>query len=130
MGAKLYIDCSNDGDIEYSLDELLRVLLNAPLFEKPEIGANQFKPLEGSRPDRTADGIKEVMEAVSLCYHKREYDYVWFKSVLNKVSLHRLVFDRYLKAAIDAELLCRTDDKIFITEDGTNYLIAHGIIGE
>lgn len=38
LKTKLYINFSKDDEIEYSLDELLRTLLNAPLYEKPEIG--------------------------------------------------------------------------------------------
>lgn len=130
LKTKLYVDFSNDEDVEYSLDELLRVLLNAPLFEKPEIGANPFKPLEGSRPDRTSDRVREVMEAIAYCYDNRKYEYVRYEAVLGRVSVHRLVLDRYLNAARDGNLIRRERDLIYITEDGINYLIGHGIIEE
>ena len=45
FGSKLYINFSNNDDVEYSLDELLRTLLNAPLYEKPDIGSSPFSPL-------------------------------------------------------------------------------------
>ncbi|HDY88990.1 MAG TPA: toll/interleukin-1 receptor domain-containing protein [bacterium] len=66
LKTKLYIDFSNDEDNEYSFDDLLRTLLDAPLFEKPEIGTNPFVPMENARPDRTTDGIKSVMEEISI----------------------------------------------------------------
>lgn len=43
LKTKLYIDFIRDDDVEYSLDELLRHLLDAPLFVKPEIGKIHFK---------------------------------------------------------------------------------------
>ena len=61
LKTKLYIDFTKDEDIEYSLDELLRRLLNAPLYKKPEIGQSPFKPLTESKPDRTSDGVREVI---------------------------------------------------------------------
>jgi hypothetical protein len=42
LRTKLYIDFSNDD--EFSFDELVRTLHNAPLFKKPEIGNNPFTP--------------------------------------------------------------------------------------
>ena len=130
LKTKLYIDFSNDSEIEYCLDELLRVLLNAPLFIKPDIGTSPFKPLEGSRPDRTTDRIREVMNAVAACYDNNPSAYIWFSSLLDKASMHRLVFDRYLQSAISDGLLTRRGDQIYITEKGTHYLINHGIIEE
>ena len=58
LKTKLYIEFSNDEDIEFSLDELLRVILNAPLYKKPEIGKDPFRPLNEARPDRTSAGIR------------------------------------------------------------------------
>lgn len=62
----MYINFSNDSEIEYSFDDLLRTLLNTPLYEKPKIGENPFKPMESSRPDRASDGVKEVMRTVQI----------------------------------------------------------------
>ena len=49
LKSKLYINFSNNSDIEYSFDDLLRTLLNAPLYEKPAIGENPFKPMESAK---------------------------------------------------------------------------------
>ena len=63
------VEVSTDEDPEYSYDELLRTLLNAPLFEKPVIGRDPFQPLKRSRPDRTSDGVRQVMtDAAAGCY--------------------------------------------------------------
>lgn len=131
LNSKLYINFSKDSELEYSLDDLLRVLLNSPLYEKPDIGLNHFKPLKGSRPDRISDGLKELMKAVSASYEGTAHKYIWFKSVVAKVSMHRLTLDRYLNNAIkDGLMTWHTDDTLIITDEGLNYLIAHGIIEE
>ncbi len=61
LQTKIYVDFSRDDETEYAFDELLRTLLNAPLYEKPEIGTNSFRPMEESHPDRTSDGVRQVM---------------------------------------------------------------------
>ncbi|RPA57581.1 toll/interleukin-1 receptor domain-containing protein [Shewanella frigidimarina] len=130
LKSKLYINFSNDSELEYSLDDLLRVILNAPLYEKPELGKSPFKPLESARPDRTSDGVKELMKSVAKCYERREYDYIWFKSIVDMVSMHRLTLDKYIEEAVNKGLLeWHGNDAINITTDGVNYLETHEIIG-
>jgi hypothetical protein len=127
--SKFYINFTNDEDIEYSLDDLLRAILQAPLYEKPEIGSSPFKPLEGARPDRTSDGVKEVMKAVAACYDKTSAEYIRFKHLIPFTSMRRLTFDRYMHYAADQGLINWTShETLKITDDGINYLIAHGII--
>ncbi|MFZ2405781.1 MAG: hypothetical protein WAW41_11630, partial [Methylobacter sp.] len=129
LKSKLYINFSNDADLEYSLDDLLRVLLNSPLYEKPPIGTNPFKPLEGARPDRASDGVKEVMKAVAICYKRWKEKFIIFECLVNNVPMHRLTLDRYLQIAVNQELIEWYGDKaLIITEEGIDYLISHGII--
>lgn len=129
LKSKLYINFSNDADLEYSLDDLLRVFLNSPLYEKPPIGANPFKPLEGARPDRVSDGVKEVMKAVSKCYEGHARKYVIFNCIVKSVSMHRLTLDRYITNAVDQGLIKWYGEKaLIISQDGVDYLISHGII--
>ena len=129
LKSKLYLNFSNDADLEYSLDDLLRVLLNAPLYEKPPIGANPFKPLEGARPDRTSDGVKEVMKAVAKCYEGQANKYIPFACVVNSVSMHRLSLDRYINIAIDQGLVAWFGrQSVTISQNGIDYLLSHGII--
>lgn len=129
MGSKLYVDFSNSKDVEYSLDELLRTLLNAPLFEKPEIGSNPFKPLEQSKPDRVSDGLKETMRVVADAFNSKPDQHINIKDMTGYSSMHRLTLERYLNEAIKEGLL--TKDLIArytITNKGIEYLIDHGVI--
>ena len=129
MKTKIYIDFSNDENIEYSLDDLLRVLLQAPLYEKPEIGTNPFAPLEGARPDRTSDGVKKVMMAVAASYDKSSVNYIFFNNLVPNTTMHRLTLDFYVTKAVEQGLIeWDSDITLKITQEGINYLISHGII--
>lgn len=129
MGSKLYIDFSNDKDIEYSLDELLRTLLNSPLFEKPAIGSNPFKPLEQSKPDRVSDGLKEAMKVISDAFNSTANQQVSIKDLMKYSSMHRLTLERYLNVAVKEGMLDRNIIAQYaVTAKGIEYLIEHGII--
>lgn len=129
LGSKVYINFSRDEDEEYSLDELLRALLNAPLFEKPEIGSNPFKSLDQSAPDRVSDGLKKVMKALASAFEKSGDEYLFLKIILNHTDMHRLTFDRYLNEALGKGLVRRDAvGRCHVTADGVEYLVSHGII--
>lgn len=130
MQTKLYIDFNNDAEVEYYLDELLRTLLKAPLYEKPEIGSNPFKPLEQSKPDRTSDGLKGAMRAVADAFNKTSDDYLVLSEIMRSSQMHRLSLERYLSVAIKDNLLAHKDtvETYIITNKGIDYLINHGIL--
>lgn len=128
LQTKLYVDFSNDADVEYSLDELLRVLLNAPLYKKPEIGANPFQSMQGSEPDRTADGLRAVMEAVANTYNDTSNSYIWFGSLVKRTTMHRLTLDKYVGKAIEEGLIVQSGGRIWIEEKGRKYLEVHNIV--
>lgn len=129
LQTKLYIDFSNDSEVEYSLDELIRVLLNAPLYEKPEIGVSPFKPLQGSKPDRTADGLKAAMAAIAVAFKDSPYDDLAIGQIRNFTDIHRLKLERYLSQAETEGLVERNlINKYSVTNDGFDYLVSHGVI--
>lgn len=129
LNSKLYIDFSKDEDVEYSLDELLRTLLDAPLYEKPEIGKNPFKALESSKPDRTADGVKEVMKAFAHAFEKLARDYVTMNDLLQKSSMHRLTLARFINKAMDEGLIYeKLPEWYSVSDSGYEYMVAHGLI--
>ena len=125
---KLYIDFSDDAEIEFALDELLRVLLNAPLYEKPEIGKDPFRPLPKARPDKTADGIREVMTTVAACFEGGKFDFLRYSQLVAKTKLHRLTLDKYFREAEAQGLLRKSRDQVWLTDDGLAYLTEHGIV--
>lgn len=131
LSSKLYIDFSNDDEVEYSLDDLLRTLLDAPLYEKPEIGTNPFKPLSESKPDRTSDGVKQAMMAVSEAFNNSQggYRFVFYRDVIKFTKMHRLTLDKYISMAQDVGLIkLGSNHTVYVTDGGLEYLTKHGII--
>lgn len=128
LKSKLYIDFSRDEDIEFSFDELLRHLLNAPLFKKPDIGKNPFRPLEKSRPDRTTDGVKELMKIVVKTFNSAILENVNYHELFSHSSMPRLKMDKYFKEAANQGLVNKTSLYIRITDKGYQYLEDHELI--
>lgn len=129
LNTKIYIDFSRDEDVEYSLDELLRTLLKSPLYEKPEIGKNPFIPMENSKPDRTADGVKEVMVAIAKAFQRNTKDYVTMHEIIPNITMHRLTFDKYMRVAIRNGLVVEKLSSWYsVTDKGYDYLETHNII--
>lgn len=130
LRSKVYVDFSNDGEVEYALDELLRTLLQAPLFEKPAIGDNPFVPLAGSRPDRTADGLKEAMKTVAAGFQQSASEAIYLRDFSHLTNMHRLSLDKYLRHAIVEGLLTKDPlQRYSVTDKGFGYLVDHGIVG-
>jgi hypothetical protein len=98
LATKLYIDFTKDSEIEFALDDLLRHLLNAPLYEKPKIGDAPFRALEKARPDRTADGLRNAMTDVAATFAISSRDYILFANLMQKSKLHRFSLEKYDRA--------------------------------
>jgi hypothetical protein len=129
LASKLHIDFSKNEDVEYSLDELLRTLLDKPLFEKPEIGSNPFSPLAESKPDRTSDAIKAIMKAISSTFDQSNTSSIDTASALQRAGMPRLKGMNYLeKAEVENLILVSTTGRLKVTAKGYAYLVEHGII--
>lgn len=131
LGTKIYVDFSKDDEAEYAFDELLRKLLNAPLYEKPEIGTNPFRPMEESRPDRTSEGVRQVMSEIAAAFNEVSTQYVEYGRVLSTTELSRLTFDLYVNEAIDQGLIARMQgyfSRVIVTPKGLQYLADRQII--
>jgi hypothetical protein len=63
LQTKLYLDFSRPEQFEYSFDELVRTVHNAPLYEKPPITKSPF-PATPKQPAPAKDGLKELMSVV------------------------------------------------------------------
>lgn len=130
LATKLYIDFTKDSEIEFALDDLLRHLLNAPLYQKPRIGAAPFRPLSKARPDKTADGLREVMTDVAAVYDHVSTEYILFQQLQRTTKLRRLTLEKYLDEAEAKGLLRRSGSGVFIyiTTQGRSYVIENGIV--
>ncbi len=129
LKSKIYINFSNDSEVEYSLDELLRTVLDAPLYEKPEIGANPFTSLADAKPDRTADGLKAAMSVIAAAFENSGRDGLKMTGIIAYSNIHRLKLERYLNQAISEGLISKSTINYYsVTDAGYEYLVNHGII--
>jgi hypothetical protein len=128
LKTKLYIDFTKDEEIEFAFDELLRALLNAPLFKKPEIGKNPFRPLGEARPDRTSDGVREVMTYFVRAMNSSIMEDIGYSNLIRASSMPRLMLDKYFKIAEQQGLVNRSLIHIHITDKGIQYAEDNGII--
>ncbi|MFV1883526.1 MAG: toll/interleukin-1 receptor domain-containing protein [Balneola sp.] len=132
LKTKLYIDFSNDSETEYKLDEIIRTLLNSPLYIKPEIGRNPFKELKESTPDLTSDGIKNLMTIIAEAFNRTTSDRVSMKQLMSLSNMHRLSLDNYLSIAKQKGLVNiqenMIDVSVFLTDKGRKYIFDKEII--
>lgn len=64
VGSKLYVDLSTVEDFETGFDQLLRDLLNAPLFIKPPLGDVPFLPVAGTAKPTQPTALMQFMLAL------------------------------------------------------------------
>jgi hypothetical protein len=130
LKTKLYIDFAKDDDVEYALDELLRRLLNAPLYKKPEIGQSPFIPLTESRPDRTSDGVREIITIIAAAYSRFNLEKITYNHVLQVSKIPRLKFDKYFIEAVSQGLVSKDMfSQVSFTQKGLEYAEEHGLAG-
>jgi len=128
--SKLYVDFSVDSDYEYKMDEFLRALHKAPLFEEPPIGENPYTSAASVvPPTRTNDGLKLVMTAVAKAFDSASTEVVSISSIMSNSSMRKLTLDRYLEQALGENLLRKTSSNYYgVTAAGNDYMVNNGII--
>ncbi|MCF7354852.1 toll/interleukin-1 receptor domain-containing protein [Vibrio sp. CK2-1] len=129
MASKLYIDFSIDEEAEYSYDDLLRTLLDAPLFVKPDIGTNSFSTAQETRPQRTSDGLKKFMTAVATTYDQTSNGpTIYLSNLFNISNMHRLSLDHYIQEASKKGLIVCGNSMLRVTNEGRSYIFENGIV--
>ena len=85
--------------------------------------------MTNSRPDRTSDGVKEVMIAISEAFRSNTSGHVTMHGILPKTKMHRLTLDKYISLAKKEGLI---KDELSgwytVTEKGYEYLVLHNIV--
>jgi len=129
MASKLYIDFSNDDEAEYSYDDLLRTLLDAPLFVKPEIGESSFATTEAARPKRTADGLIMFMAGVAETYDRTSNEpHIYLTNLFRVSKMHRLTIDHYIEEAEKRGLIVSASTTLKLKDEGRSFLVENSII--
>lgn len=129
LRTKLFLDFSHPDQFEFSFDELIRTLHNAPLFEKPAISNNPFAPTSETPPNRVGDGVLQVMGLVVKLFERQSVDYVNYATLLAQAKMSRIMFDLYVEQAKSEGLLTQDTDKdLRLTTKGKHYAIQHKLI--
>jgi len=128
LKSKLFIDFSRHDMIEFSFDELVRALHNAPLFVKPPIGNNPFTPVDNLQQERTGDAIRELMSIVVRDFEGGK-DYSNYREVLSRIAISRIMLDMLIAEAKEDGLIRQDSDKdLRITDLGKMYVLEHKLI--
>lgn len=129
LKSKLFIDFSSDSDIEFSFDELVRSLVGAPLFKKPALGNNPFKPVAEAAAERTADGVVDLMRLVARKYEASEQSWVLYSAARSESRLSRIMLDLTIKKA-EALGLIRLDraGDLYLTDAGKHFAVQHQLL--
>ena len=129
LKTKLFIDFSKPDDFEFSYDELIRTLHNAPLYKKPEIGNNPFEAVEKIRPEKTGDALKELMTIVVTDFEAGR-NFSGYDHVRQRIRMSRIMLEMLVEQAKDNGLITQSDDdySLGLTKKGKFYAIEHKII--
>ena len=131
LKTKLFIDFSIDSNSEFSYDELSRAIHKSPLFVKPEIGNNPFKPIEDINIEKTNDSLREFMKIVIDKFEKGE-DWIDYKDIVKAIPISRILIDMIIKEAIDKALIkiesSMGDKYLVLRDEGKSYAIKHKLI--
>lgn len=129
LRTKLFLDFSWSDQFEFSFDELVRTLHNAPLYEKPAVANNPFTPVSETPPNRVGDGVLEVMRLVVFMFESQSVDYIKYDALIKRAGMSRIMFDLYVEEAKSAGLITQASTKsIFLTNKGKHYAIQHKLL--
>jgi hypothetical protein len=129
LSSKIYLDFSREDQFEFSYDELLRDLHGAPLFVKPPVANNPFTPVSGALPEKTGDGVRQVMEAVVAVFESSSNELIHYGTALGKAPMSRIMFDIFLDEAISKGLVTRTISGFLqLSARGKHYAVEHKLI--
>jgi TIR domain len=129
LKSKLFVDFSQNADVEFSFDELLRTLVGAPLFQKPPIGNNPFKPVSETPVERTADAVMELMRFVVTKFESSAHDWVLYSDVVARVRVSRILLDLTITQAVERGLITLdSSGDLYLTARGKHFAIQHNLI--
>ena len=129
LRTKLFLDFSRPDQFEFSFDELIRTLHNAPLYEKPVIANNPFTPVTETPPNRTGDGVLAIMKLAVAQFERQTMDFIKYGLLVKQAPMSRIMFDLYVEEAKSEGLITQDSDRdIRLTDKGKHYAVQHKLI--
>jgi len=106
LSTKIYIDLSTADKFETGFDQLLRELLNAPLFQKPPLGTAPSLTASLAPTPTRLDPLDQFMIAVASVYEKSgAAGEIRTESVFTKMGRSKLMFDFAFDLAQEKEFV-------------------------
>jgi predicted transcriptional regulator len=128
LQTKLYLDFSRPDQFEFSFDELVRTLHDAPLFEKPPITKSPF-PAVPKSPVPTKDGLKELMAVVTREFEANSGAYLHYTKLVSAINISRVMLDLLFAEAVQRGYLKRNTHELYqLTDKGKLYAVENGLI--
>ncbi|MDW5445184.1 toll/interleukin-1 receptor domain-containing protein [Polaromonas sp. SM01] len=126
LASKFYIDLSTEDQFETGFDQLLRDLLNAPLFVKPPLGAAPLLPAAGTAKRTQPNPLTQFMLAISHIYEGSfNSGGVDTAATRRVMGTSKLLFDYARDLAIRAGFVTSqgTMEYIWVTDKGRQEMI-------
>lgn len=127
LKSKLFIDFSKIGDYELSFDNLVRSIHGTPLFKKPEIGNNPFKPANETVPEKNNDLAMDIFKVI-VAQYERGNNLTEDISIPRHLDCSRIIYDIHLKKLIQEGLVKLTGGYVFLQEKGKQFAVNQGLV--
>jgi predicted transcriptional regulator len=130
LQTKLYLDFSSTEQAEYSFDELVRTLHNAPLYEKPPITTSPF-PTNPKPARPTNDGILQVMEIAVNLFESSTNKWHNYSELVGHSKISRIMLDIYFEECKTQGLLIENNyqyGKFGLTNKGKRFAIENQLV--
>lgn len=127
LKSKLYIDFSKAEDYELSFDDLVRSVHGSPLFKKPEIGNNPFKPASETVPEKNNDLSMNILKLIVAQYERGE-NYTEDKAIPRRLGCSRIIYDIHLQKLIHQGLVGLTSGFVYLEEKGKLFAVNQGLV--
>ncbi|MCL6396742.1 toll/interleukin-1 receptor domain-containing protein [Pectobacterium versatile] len=129
LRSKLFLDFSRPDQYEFSFDELIRTLHNAPLYEKPSVANNPFVPISQTPPNRTGDGVLEVMKIIVEQFENQASERISYGRLIMEAPMSRIMLDLYIEEAKSLGLITQNIfNEVILTTNGKHYAVNHKLV--
>ncbi len=115
LSSKVYIDFSLPDNYETGFDELLRELIDAPLFQKPPLGVAPTLQAQAAPKPTALDPVAQFIDALAPLYEQSSGSgAVSGRELKEAMGVSKLFFDHALDLAVQNQLVLTDSDKQII----------------